>query len=252
MHHEVDELAVAELVAEARLRDAAYGAFDIDSMPPATITSWSPARIIASAISTARMLDAHTLLIVSAGTSIGSPAPTAACRAGAWPAPPWSTWPMMAYSTSPSSTSTRSSARGWRSRPARSPAWTRAAAELPERRADGGDDDRAAHSGIYRSRGSRTAVRGKRLRARRRCAEREPDTFSPRRCGGVAVVATPAGASTDRTARSPAARRSGAGSLSEINALRAKHGLPRLVVSPGWQPRGPALARDGSHRLLRP
>ena len=42
-------------------------------MPPATITSWSPARIIASAISTARMLDAQTLLIVSAGTSIGKP-----------------------------------------------------------------------------------------------------------------------------------------------------------------------------------
>ncbi len=79
-------------------------------MPPATITSWSPARIIASAISTARMLDAHTLLTVSAGTSIGSPAPIAACRAGAWPAPPWSTCPMIAYSTSPSSTSTRSSA----------------------------------------------------------------------------------------------------------------------------------------------
>ena len=57
-------------------------------MPPATITSWSPARIIASAISTARMLDAHTLLTVSAGTSIGNPAPIAACRAGAWPAPP--------------------------------------------------------------------------------------------------------------------------------------------------------------------
>src|SRR5438093_704943 len=33
-----------------------------------------------SAISTARMLEAQTLLIVSAGTSLGSPAPTAACR----------------------------------------------------------------------------------------------------------------------------------------------------------------------------
>ena len=53
-----------------------YGAFDIDSMPPATITSWSPARIIWSAISTARTLEAHTLLIVSLGTSFGRPAPT--------------------------------------------------------------------------------------------------------------------------------------------------------------------------------
>src|SRR5919204_9029 len=51
-----------------------YGAFDIDSIPPATMTSCSPARIIASAISTARIEDAQTLLIVSDGTSIGSPA----------------------------------------------------------------------------------------------------------------------------------------------------------------------------------
>src|SRR5438067_9230129 len=35
-----------------------------------------------------------TLLIVSAGVSIGSPAPTAAWRAGACPAPACSTWPM--------------------------------------------------------------------------------------------------------------------------------------------------------------
>jgi hypothetical protein len=34
-----------------------------------------------SAISTARMLEAQTLLIVSAGTSFGRPAPKAACRA---------------------------------------------------------------------------------------------------------------------------------------------------------------------------
>ena len=89
---------------------SAYGAFDIDSIPPATITLWSPDRIIWSAISTARMLDAQTLLIVSAGSETGRPAPIAAWRAGAWPAPPWSTWPMIAYSTSSSATSTRSSA----------------------------------------------------------------------------------------------------------------------------------------------
>src|SRR5919201_500486 len=79
-------------------------------MPPATITSWSPARIIWSAISTALIDDAQTLLIVSAGSSTGSPAPTAAWRAGACPAPPWSTCPMITYSTSPSSTPARSSA----------------------------------------------------------------------------------------------------------------------------------------------
>jgi hypothetical protein len=66
-------------------------------MPPVTTTSTSPARIIESAISMARIDDAQTLLIVSAGSSRGSPAPTAACRAGAWPAPPCSTCPMRAY-----------------------------------------------------------------------------------------------------------------------------------------------------------
>ena len=59
-----------------RALGSAYGAFDIDSMPPVTTTSTSPARIIESAISTARIDDAHTLFTVSAGTSIGSPAPT--------------------------------------------------------------------------------------------------------------------------------------------------------------------------------
>jgi hypothetical protein len=82
---------------------------DIDSMPPVTITSWSPARIIWSAISTARIDDAQTLLIVSAGVSFGSPAPIAACRAGACPAPAWSTWPISTYSTSEGSTPARSS-----------------------------------------------------------------------------------------------------------------------------------------------
>ena len=67
-------------------------------MPPVTTSSTSPARIIESAICTARIDDAHTLLIVSLGVSSGRPAPIAAWRAGAWPAPPWSTWPMIAYS----------------------------------------------------------------------------------------------------------------------------------------------------------
>src|SRR5690242_17188829 len=69
-------------------------------MPPVTISSWSPARIIASAISTALIDEAHTLLTVSAPTSFGMPARIAACRAGAWPTPAWSTSPMITYSTS--------------------------------------------------------------------------------------------------------------------------------------------------------
>src|SRR5437016_2961096 len=79
-------------------------------MPPVTTSSWSPARIIWSAISTARIDDAQTLLIVSAPTSIGIPAPIAAWRAGAWPAPAWRTWPMITYSTPDGSSPARSSA----------------------------------------------------------------------------------------------------------------------------------------------
>ena len=59
----------------------------MDSIPPVTTTSWRPASIISSAISSALIEEAQTLLIVSAGTSFGIPAPTAACRAGACPAP---------------------------------------------------------------------------------------------------------------------------------------------------------------------
>jgi hypothetical protein len=55
----------------------------MDSIPPVTTISTSPARIIESAISTALIDDAQTLLIVSAGVSTGRPAPIAACRAGA-------------------------------------------------------------------------------------------------------------------------------------------------------------------------
>src|SRR4249919_955951 len=87
-----------------------YGAFDIDSIPPVTTSSCPPARIIRSAISRARIEDAQTLLIVSAGISLGTPAPTAACRAGAWPTPAWSTCPMMPYSTSCGSRPARASA----------------------------------------------------------------------------------------------------------------------------------------------
>jgi hypothetical protein len=50
-----------------------YGALDIDSIPPATATSRSPARIAWSRMPTARMPDAQTLLTVSDGTSLGMP-----------------------------------------------------------------------------------------------------------------------------------------------------------------------------------
>jgi hypothetical protein len=67
----------------------------IDSMPPATMISNSPARISWSASAMASRPDRHTLLTVSAGTVIGMPALTAAWRAVIWPAPACSTWPMI-------------------------------------------------------------------------------------------------------------------------------------------------------------
>ena len=126
-------------------------------MPPVTTSSCSPDRIIRSAISIARMDEAQTLLIVSAGTSFGIPAPTAACRAGACPTPACSTWPMITYSTSPGSRPARSSAARitidaeLRRRIASEPA-----SESPERGADGGHDHRAgSRRGAYRRRSGR-------------------------------------------------------------------------------------------------
>ncbi len=62
-----------------------YGACDIDSMPPPTPISMSPARIDWSSSPTARMPEAQTLLIVSEETSIGMPALIWAWREGIWP-----------------------------------------------------------------------------------------------------------------------------------------------------------------------
>ena len=65
------------------------------SMPPATITSCSPARISTSASVAARMPDAHTLLIVSDPTVGPRPIPTETWREGICPDPACSTWPMI-------------------------------------------------------------------------------------------------------------------------------------------------------------
>ncbi len=61
------------------------GAFVIDSMPPATAISRSPARIIWSAIAMAEVPDRQTLFTVMAGVSLGMPAAIAACREVIWP-----------------------------------------------------------------------------------------------------------------------------------------------------------------------
>jgi hypothetical protein len=69
------------------------------SMPPATMTSASPARISAAPSMIAFRPEPQTLLIVVALVLTGSPPRRAAWRAGAWPAPAWITWPMMTSST---------------------------------------------------------------------------------------------------------------------------------------------------------
>ena len=71
----------------------------MDSIPPATMTSYSPSLISCAASAIASRPDRQTLLTVSAGTVIGIPAATAAWRAVIWPAPACRTWPMITYST---------------------------------------------------------------------------------------------------------------------------------------------------------
>ena len=78
-----------------RLPSSMWGARLMFSIPPATTMSASPDRTIISASTTAIMPDAHTLFTVSADEPSGSPAPIAACRAGAWPRPAESTFPMI-------------------------------------------------------------------------------------------------------------------------------------------------------------
>jgi hypothetical protein len=80
------------------------------SMPPATTISASPARIEADASMIAFRPEPQTLLIVVAETDGGSPALSAAWRAGAWPAPAWITWPMKTSSTDSVGTPARSTA----------------------------------------------------------------------------------------------------------------------------------------------
>ena len=80
------------------------------SMPPATMTSASPARMICDASVTDFRPEPQSMLIVVAGTSTGSPAPTAACRAGFWPSPACSTQPSRTSSTSSGEISARSRA----------------------------------------------------------------------------------------------------------------------------------------------
>src|SRR5882672_2935032 len=72
----------------------------MDSMPPATITSMSPARMACDASMTAFSPEPHTLFTVVAPTVLGMPALMAAWRAGACPTPACRTFPIRTSSTS--------------------------------------------------------------------------------------------------------------------------------------------------------
>src|ERR1700736_3867250 len=82
----------------------------MDSMPPASTVSAVPERIWSAASITAFSPEPHILLMVVAGTLKGTPASSAAWRAGAWPRPAGSTHPMMTSCTSAPLTPALSSA----------------------------------------------------------------------------------------------------------------------------------------------
>src|SRR5258706_15762164 len=69
-------------------------------MPPATITSALPVARMSWASIAAFMPEPHILLTVVQPVPSGSPAPSDAWRAGAWPCPAGSTQPMMTSVTS--------------------------------------------------------------------------------------------------------------------------------------------------------
>src|SRR5215831_15589649 len=77
-----------------------YGAWSMFSMPPATATLMLPREISWAAETMACAPEPQTRLTVSAGVVTGSPAWTAAWRAGFILVPAWTTLPMTTVSTS--------------------------------------------------------------------------------------------------------------------------------------------------------
>lgn len=67
---------------QERVKQGTYGTLDMDSMPPATMTSRAPVWRFCAASMTAFKPEAQTLLMVVASVVRGHPAPKAAWRAG--------------------------------------------------------------------------------------------------------------------------------------------------------------------------
>src|SRR5579875_1632819 len=81
-----------------------WGAFVIDSMPPATTTAAEPALIRSWPSMIAFMPEPHTLLMVVQPVATGRPAASEAWRAGAWPRLAGSTQPISTSLTSAGAT----------------------------------------------------------------------------------------------------------------------------------------------------
>ena len=80
------------------------------SMPPDSTIPAEPALMMSCASMVAFMPEPQTLLMVVAPVASGSPAPRAACRAGAWPCPAGSTQPINTSSIRSGASLARSSA----------------------------------------------------------------------------------------------------------------------------------------------
>src|ERR1035438_324770 len=88
----------------------------MDSMPPASTTSWSPSRTALAASWMALRPLPQTLLMVRAETLAGRPPRRAAWRAGAWPTPAVTTWPKMASVGAAPGTAARRACTTWAAR----------------------------------------------------------------------------------------------------------------------------------------
>jgi hypothetical protein len=86
---------------------AQWGAWLIDSWPPAATMAASPDVICCMPSATALRPEPHSWLTPQAGLSTGMPASIEAWRAGFWPCPAVRIWPRMTSSISPGSTPAR-------------------------------------------------------------------------------------------------------------------------------------------------
>jgi hypothetical protein len=153
------------------------GARDIDSTPPATNRSPSPATIAWHAPATAESPDAQSRLTVTPATDSGRPASSAAIRATLrLSSPAWLAAPNQTSSISPAARRPRDRLADHERRQVVGPLARERAAVPPDGRADCREDDRAAHAANAspRTRRERGARRSERLGALQQLAHGLP------------------------------------------------------------------------------